>query len=118
MANASNRAHAIGSALSTIDAVAITAQEFWVLYGTEHLKPSATIWLDSALEKLDAIKKGVPGVKLVGDPSAPQIVPSADQQPAPPTNPYPDYPDLPACLDRRKEARACANHPPMEAPAR
>jgi hypothetical protein len=55
---ASNRAHAVCGALSTIDLVQIEPSEFWAVFGSEGLKSTTLKWVETAIQKLTAIKKG------------------------------------------------------------
>jgi hypothetical protein len=58
MSDAVNRAHAFCGALSTLDLVEVTPEEFWCAFGAKGLKASTLKWVTNAVKKLNAIKKG------------------------------------------------------------
>jgi hypothetical protein len=60
IANAAFGAHAIHTALSTIDLAQTTPADFWAIFDTPYLKPKTAKWLRTATKKLNAIKKGMP----------------------------------------------------------
>jgi hypothetical protein len=53
-------AHAIHTALSTIDLAQTTPSDFWAIFNPPFLKPKTTLWLNAALKTLKAIKKDMP----------------------------------------------------------
>jgi hypothetical protein len=58
--NPSFGAHAIYTALSTIDLAQTTAEDFWAIFGMPHLMPGTVEWLGTAIRKLAEIKAGQP----------------------------------------------------------
>jgi hypothetical protein len=53
-------AQVIYGSLSSIAFAETTPQVFWTLFGTKNGKADTVKWLNSTLEKLDAIKKAMP----------------------------------------------------------
>jgi hypothetical protein len=53
-------AHAIYTALSTVDLANTTPEIFWSIFGTSHLRPGTVEWLDGAIKKLTEIAEGMP----------------------------------------------------------
>jgi hypothetical protein len=58
--NARFGAHAIYTALSTIDLAQTTPVDFWAIFNTPHLKTGTAKWLRTVIKKLNDIKKGMP----------------------------------------------------------
>jgi hypothetical protein len=58
--NARFGAHAVYTALSTIDLAQTTPEDFWAIFNTPHLKTNAEKWLRAASRKIAKIKKGMP----------------------------------------------------------
>jgi hypothetical protein len=58
--NATFGAHAIYTALSTIDLAQTTPVDFWAIFNTPHLKTGTAKWLRTVIKKLHDIKKGMP----------------------------------------------------------
>jgi len=57
LAGAENRAHAIRGALSTLDHIEISPEEFWAVFGDSAVIKASTLkWIANALEKLTAIQ--------------------------------------------------------------
>ncbi len=53
-------AHTIYGSISNIDFAKTTPEVFWSIFGRPNAKPGAVRWLDSAIEKLTAIRRGMP----------------------------------------------------------
>jgi Protein of unknown function (DUF3102) len=53
-------AHAIYTALSTIELAQTTPADFWAIFNTPHLKKNTARWLRVVSKKINAIKKGMP----------------------------------------------------------
>jgi hypothetical protein len=77
-------------------------------------------WLDRFAVAIDRVEETEPAAKCEGGPLGRDNPPSPDRQAPPSTSTslnYPDYPDMPACIDRRAEVRANDIKPSKEVPA-